>query len=62
VSFNFGRIFSAAAIMASTALTEVFRGDIGKMGAATSSIYALGLLIVWWIPKVPKGSVNSIDK
>lgn len=51
VSYNFGRIFSAAAILASTALTGIFRGDIGRMGAATSLIYALGLLVVWWIPR-----------
>jgi MFS transporter, SHS family, sialic acid transporter len=50
ISYNFGRVFSAAAIMASTALTEIFQGDIASMGAATSLIYALGLLIVWWIP------------
>jgi MFS family permease len=51
ISYNFGRIFSAFAIMASTALSELFHGDIGRMGAATSAIYVVGLFIVVWIPK-----------
>ena len=50
VTYNFGRILSAAALLSSTALSEIFRGDIAKMGAATSLVYALGLLIVWLIP------------
>lgn len=50
VSFNFGRIFSAIAIGSSTALSEIFGGDISKMGAVTSLIYAAGLMVVWFIP------------
>ncbi len=50
VAFNFGRVFSAAAILASGALTVLFGGDIGKMGAATSLVYSLGLVVVWFIP------------
>ncbi len=50
VAFNFGRVFSAAAILASGALTVMFGGDIGKMGAATSLVYSLGLVVVWFIP------------
>ncbi len=50
VSYNFGRIFSAAAILASTGLIEIFGGDIARMGATTSLIYACGLVIVWFIP------------
>lgn len=51
VSFNFGRIFSALALMSSTMLSEFFRGNIPKMGAATSLVYAAGLMIVWLIPQ-----------
>lgn len=51
ISYNLGRVFSAAAILASTALTSVFAGDIGKMGAATSLIYLLGLALAWMIPQ-----------
>jgi MFS family permease len=50
VAFNFGRVFSAAAILASAALSELFRGDLSRMGAATSLIYGFGLVVVWFIP------------
>jgi hypothetical protein len=51
VSYNFGRIFSALALMSSTALSEVFRGDIARMGATTSIVYAAGLVVTWYIPR-----------
>ena len=50
VSYNFGRIFSAVALLSSTALSALFSGDIAKMGAATSLIYAAGLILAWFIP------------
>jgi MFS family permease len=53
VSFNFGRILSAGALLSSTALSSWFHGDIAKMGAVTSLIYAGGLVLV---PFIPTGS------
>lgn len=50
VAFNFGRIFSAGALLSSTALSAAFAGDIAKMGATTSLIYAAGLVLIWMIP------------
>ncbi|MCA9078347.1 MAG: MFS transporter [Planctomycetaceae bacterium] len=51
VAFNFGRIFSVVALLSSTALSAAFAGNIAKMGATTSLIYAVGLVLVWLIPK-----------
>lgn len=51
VSFNFGRILSAVAVLSTAFLSEVFRGDIAKMGAATSLVYVFGMLIVIFIPR-----------
>ena len=51
VSFNFGRILSAVAVLSTAFLITVFRGDIAKMGAVTSLVYALGMIIVIFIPK-----------
>ncbi|MEW6159148.1 MAG: hypothetical protein AB1813_17115, partial [Verrucomicrobiota bacterium] len=51
VSYNFGRILSAAAVMSSTGLSAWFGGDIAKMGATTSLVYAAGLVLAWWIPR-----------
>jgi MFS family permease len=50
VAYNFGRIFSAVALMSSTTLSEAFQGDLARMGAVTSIIYAAGLVVVWFIP------------
>lgn len=51
VTYNFGRILSAAALLSSTALSALFQGDIAKMGATTSLVYALGLVLAWFIPR-----------
>jgi MFS family permease len=58
VSYNFGRIFSAAAVLSSTVLSAWFYGDIAKMGVATSVIYAAGLVLAWFIP----GDSKSCDR
>ena len=50
VSFNFGRILSAVAVLSTAALSQVFAGDIAKMGATTSLVYVLGMLLVLAIP------------
>lgn len=55
VSYNFGRILSAAAVLSSTALSDFFSGDVGRMGAATSLVYAGGLVVVWFIPAEASG-------
>ncbi len=51
VSFNFGRILSAMAVLSSTALSELFGGSIAKMGGTTCMVYALGLVLAFVIPK-----------
>jgi MFS family permease len=47
VSYNFGRIVSAAAVLSTTQLSAVFQGDIARMGAATSLVYVLGMIVIW---------------
>lgn len=59
VTYNFGRILSAAVLLSSTALSELFRGDIAKMGATTSLVYALGLLVVWFIPRESESDAGA---
>jgi MFS transporter, SHS family, sialic acid transporter len=50
VSYNFGRILSAGAVLSTTWLSATFAGDIARMGAATSLIYALGMVVIWFVP------------
>jgi MFS family permease len=58
-AYNLGRLVSAAAVLASAGLSAVFAGDIGRMGAATSWVYALGLVLAWM---VPAGGVRPLDE
>lgn len=50
VSFNFGRIFSAIAIVSTAPLSRHFEGDVARMAAATSQVFALGLLLAAFVP------------
>jgi hypothetical protein len=59
VSFNFGRLLSAAAVLSSTALSAWFGGDVSKMGAVTSLIYAAGLVLAWFIPPGREGAESK---
>jgi SHS family sialic acid transporter-like MFS transporter len=50
VSFNFGRFGSAAGVLATGALVALFAGNYAHVGATTSWIYALGMLIILLAP------------
>jgi hypothetical protein len=52
VSFNFGRILTAITVFATEAVvrSEFIHGDYARLGRATSLIFALGMLAVWFAP------------
>jgi hypothetical protein len=49
VSYNFGRIFSAAGVLGAGAMMHAF-GDFARVGMTVSFIYAVGMVIIWWAP------------
>ncbi len=49
VSFNFGRVITAATVFATGALTRFF-GDYAVLGRWTSLIFVLGMLAIWFAP------------
>lgn len=52
VSFNFGRILTAAGVLATgMLLKKIFDGDYAAIGQMTSYVYALGLVVIWFAPK-----------
>lgn len=61
VSFNFGRILTAITVFASGALisSEFIRGDYARLGRATSLIFALGLLAVWFAPDTTRKQLED---
>ena len=50
VAYNFGRFASAAGVLGAGALVNLFDGDYAKVGAVTSLIYAVGMVVIWWAP------------
>ncbi len=50
IAYNVGRFATALGVCVAGALVALFDGDLAKVGAATGTIYALGMLVIWWAP------------
>ncbi len=51
VSFNFGRIATAAGILvAAGLLKQLFEGDYAQIGRLTSLVYLVGAVVIWFAP------------
>jgi SHS family sialic acid transporter-like MFS transporter len=50
VSFNFGRILTAVTVFATGTLMSFFQGDYAKIGRATSLVFAVGMIVIWFAP------------
>ncbi len=51
ISFNTGRIASAIVVLSAGVLVSQFGGDYSRVGLWTGLIYAVGMVIIWWVPK-----------
>jgi MFS family permease len=54
ITFNFGRILSAAGVMGTAALVGVFDGDYARIGRVTHLIFALGMIVICFAPDTSK--------
>jgi SHS family sialic acid transporter-like MFS transporter len=50
IAYNFGRIAAAAGALAGSQLVAYW-GDYGRMGAAVSLVYVVGLFVIWLAPE-----------
>jgi SHS family sialic acid transporter-like MFS transporter len=50
VSFNFGRILTAAGVLAAGWITYQFGDDYGRAGSVTTLVYALGMVVILFAP------------
>jgi SHS family sialic acid transporter-like MFS transporter len=50
ITFNFGRVASAFGVLGAGVLSSHFQGDYAKVGAVTSLVYGLGMIIIWFAP------------
>ncbi|MDA0835444.1 MAG: MFS transporter [Planctomycetota bacterium] len=57
VSFNFGRILTAAGVLGTGALTAYFHEDYARAGRVTSLIYAVGMIIILFAPDTSKKKI-----
>jgi len=59
VSFNFGRIVTAATVFGTGALMSYFGGDYARIGRITSLIYAVGLAAIWFAPDTSRRQLED---
>jgi predicted MFS family arabinose efflux permease len=50
VSFNFGRIATAVAVLGTGQLMIAYDGDYARVGQITSLVYALGMIVILFMP------------
>ncbi|MCA9058491.1 MAG: MFS transporter [Planctomycetaceae bacterium] len=55
VSFNSGRVISAAVILSTTGLADYFGNDFARIGGFTSWIYVAGMIVILFLPATHKG-------
>ena len=59
VTYNFGRIGSAAGVLAAGSLMAWFRGDYARVGEVTAWVYALGMVAILFAPDTSKSAVQD---
>jgi MFS family permease len=59
ITYNTGRFLTAAGSLAAGALIAAFHGDYAKVGAITGLVYALGMIVIWWMPIMPSQSLDA---
>jgi hypothetical protein len=59
VTFNFGRILSAAGVVVTAGLVSYFHGDYARVGRLTHLIFALGMIVILFAPDTSKKSMDE---
>jgi MFS family permease len=59
VTYNTGRFLTAAGSLAAGGLILTFHGAYAKVGALTGLVYALGMIVIWWMPIMPSKNLDA---
>jgi MFS family permease len=51
ISFNTGRVVAAVVVLSAGALLAQFSGDYSRVGYWSGMIYAVGMLVIWFVPR-----------
>ena len=54
VSFNTGRVVSGLVVLSAGLLLELVGGSYARVGFATGLIYGLGMIVIWFAPRVTR--------
>ena len=59
VSFNFGRILTAAGVLGAGWITFLFGDDYGRAGSVSTLIYAIGMIVILFAPDTTKEKLRD---
>jgi MFS family permease len=59
IAYNVGRFATAIGVFIAGALVGLFKGDLAKVGAAAGTIYALGMIVIWFAPDTTNKSLEE---
>jgi MFS family permease len=59
ISFNSGRAVAAVVVLSAGFLLDEFGGDYARVGFWSGMIYALGMVVVWFVPRSAGGRLED---
>ncbi len=59
VTYNAGRVASAAGVLAAGALMGFFQGDYARVGEVTAGVYVLGLVVILFAPDTSRSGLRD---
>ena len=58
LAYNSGRFATAAGVMLAGLLFNALGGDYPRVGTLCASIYALGIIVIWWAPDTASNELS----
>jgi hypothetical protein len=59
ISFNAGRVVAALVVLSAGFLLDQFSGDYARVGFCSGMIYAVGMIVIWFVPKRTGGRLED---
>jgi SHS family sialic acid transporter-like MFS transporter len=59
ISFNTGRVVAAVVVLSAGFLLEQFSGDYARVGFWTGMVYAVGMAVIWLVPRRSTGRLED---